>query len=710
MIPHNLPVPEPSPTPPDGARARDLLAGKWTYLLSGVAATALTTEELGRELRDRLDALCSVLAVDPFDAAAVERIGEEVVATGYVGEDGLRRTVEVLGKGLASLPEFQPVDAHADRLALAIGALATGFLTANRRAVFEQQERMQLSLLKAVRDAKWNLKESEARFDEVVTSSASGVLIADPAGLLVRANAAIGEILGRTVAELTGTSLFDLVHPDTVGMLREGMRAVVEGAQDRVRQSQRLLRQDGDVARISLTASLVGDAGDASSHFVVVVEDGTELVLLQNELNRQALHDVLTGLPNRQFFSTHLESAVRRADPAHGLTLMHLDLDALGMVCDSLGRRAGERLLVHVAQRLKSLVAREKAMVARLDGDEFGILVENTATTPDIATIAAAVNRELAEPLYVDGHGLALSTSIGVARGGRDDDPAELLRAADQALRRARTRRRGQWEVFDPERDVAERSTHALAVGMPGAWERGEIAVHYRPVTRLADGGVAGVEAVLRWERPGGPLGHEECLGLAERTGLVLPLGEWLLGGAAGQVHWWRRRNGFASPLTVALTAHQACDADLVPRVVRVLDTAGLPADRLVVGIPSRVARVAEAVDNLSVLAEMGVRTALEDFALGPDDFTAARDLGVRVIRVAKRFTDLGDTANAGYANALTAALRDTGAVVAVCGVTTADQAAWWREAGAELATGPLFGPDDSAAAFQATLAPTSSP
>ncbi|MEV8438238.1 diguanylate cyclase [Actinosynnema sp. NPDC051121] len=688
--PAQAPRPGPQSPSPDSARARDLLARKWTYLLGAVTATALTKDDLERELRARLDELCAVLAADPFDAAAVERIGEAVVATGYAGEDGLRRTVEVLGRGLPALPEFRQAPAH--RMALAIGALATGFLTANRRAVFEQQERLQLSLLKSVRDAKWNLKESEARFDEVVTSSTNGVLIADLDGRLVRANGAIGEILGRTTAELTGANLFDLVHPDTVGMLREAMLAAAEGARDRVRQSQRLLRADGDVARISLTASLVGGEDGASRHFVVVVEDGTELVLLQSELNRQALHDVLTGLPNRQFFSTHLESALRRADPAHGVTLLHLDLDAFAMVCDSRGRRAGERLLTHVAQRLKSVLARERAMVARLDGDEFGILIENTAATPDIATLAAAINRELAEPLYVDGHGLALPASIGVVRGGRDDDPAELLRAADQALRRAGTGRRGQWEVFDPHRDIADRATRELAVGMPGAWERGEITVRYRPVVGLGDGGVAGVEAVLHWERPDAPIAHEQCVELAEQTGLILPLGEWLLATAGRQVHWWRQRNGFASPLTVALTAHQARDADLVPRVVRALQSAGLPASRLVVGIPTRAATVPEVADNLGVLAELGARTALDDFALGPDDFAAGRALGVHVIRVAGRWVDL--RADAGHADALTAALRDTGAVVAVSGVTTADQAAWWRRAGADLATGAYFGPD----------------
>ncbi|MGX7829128.1 putative bifunctional diguanylate cyclase/phosphodiesterase [Actinokineospora sp. 24-640] len=697
--------PCPAPGPRPDSRARALLARKWAYLLSGAAAIPLPKEDLERELGGQLDALCSIVARDPFDAAAVERIGEHVVATGYVGEDGLRRTVEVIGRGLTALPEFQPVDAHADRIARAVGALATGFFTANRRAVLEQQERMQLSLLKAVRDAKWNLKESEARFDEVVTSSASGVMIVGLDGRLVRTNGAVADILGRTAAELTGATLFDLVHPDTVQMLREAMSAVVEGTQDRVRQSQRLLRKDGDIARISLTASLVGDAGDASSHFVVVVEDGTELMLLQSELNRQALHDVLTGLPNRQFFSTHLEGVVRRADPAHGVTLLHLDLDAFGMVCDSLGRRAGERLLVHVAQRLKSVLAREKAMVARFDGDEFGVLVENTATTPGIATIAAAINRELVEPVYVDGHGLALSASIGVVRSvSRDQDPTELLRAADQALRRAKDKRRGQWEVFDPIRDVMDRSAQVLAVGMPGAWERGEITAHYRPVVRLADGGVVGAEAVLHWERPEETVAHERCVELAEKTGLILPLGEWLLSTACGQVGWWKQRNGFASTLTVALTAHQASDADLVPRVVRVLNSTGLRADSVVIGMPMGAVAVPEAADNLGVLGEMGVRTALEDFALGPDDLAAAADLGVHSVRVARRLVDLRTTS--GYAGALLSALRETVTAITVDGITTADQLAWWRDAGADLATGPHFGPAQSAADFHPRLTP----
>ncbi len=408
------------------------------------------------------------------------------------------------------------------------------------------------------------------------------MVLTDVEGKIVRANAAIGGMLGYSAAELTGKELVELVHPDSAEVLRQSMRALVEGCKDRVRQPQRLVRKDGDVARISLTVSLLRDADDQPSHFVTVIEDGTELMLLQSELSRQALHDVLTGLPNRQFFSTHLESALRRADPAYGVTLFQLDLDAFGMVCNSLGRRAGERLLVRFAQRLRMVMAREKAMIARFHADEFGILVENSPGTPEISELVANINDELAEPFYVDGHGLGVSVSVGVVhRPSPTMDPAELLRAAAQTLRRARQLRRGQWQLFDAAADAEEQREQVVAVGMPGAWEGGEIGVCYRPVVRLADETIAAVEGVLRWERPDlEVLPHDRCVELAEPTGLILPLGEWLLRVATRQGQWWRQRIGFGLPLLVGLTAHQVSDAALVTRVRECSTTPGCRRSR----------------------------------------------------------------------------------------------------------------------------------
>ncbi|GLY54678.1 EAL domain-containing protein [Lentzea sp. NBRC 102530] len=667
------------------------LARKWSYKLLGSVAIPLGRDDLDQELALRLDALCSMLHAEPFATTPIEGAGADLATLGHLGKHGLRCTAEVLGKGLLALPEFQPVSQYAERIALAMGALGAGFTAANAESVLAQQESMQRSLLKAVRDANWNLKESEARFNEVVTSSTNGVLIVDLDGGLNTVNEAIGEILGRTPDELVGTPLLDLIEPAFTEMLRDAMTDLAAGVTDRVQQSQRLLREDGESARVTLTASMLRGADGKPNHFVVVVEDGTELELLQSELKRQSLHDPLTGLPNRQFFTTQLETALRKADPEHGITVFHLDLDAFGMLRDSFGGRVVERYLQHVSGRLKALLAGEKVMIARFGGDEFGILLENTASTPRIDTIMKSINADLmSEPTFVDGHGLSASMSAGVVhRPSSDTEPLDVLRSAERSLRRAKKGRRGQWELFHAGQDAEERRDDALAVAMPAAWEDGEITVRYRPVVRLATGTVAGVEAELFWDAPSGQLDHDRCAGLAEQTGLILPLGGWLLKVAGGQAAWWRQREQFDLPLAVRLTAHQASDADLVSRVVEVLDGIGVPPEMLMVSVPGGVLVLPDAVDNLAVLTRMNVLTAIDDFGMGPLDFgLLASDVPVRAVRIARDLV----ASRSPYVAALLPLLRERGVRIAVEGIEDAEQAAWWRDAGADFATGDHFG------------------
>jgi diguanylate cyclase (GGDEF)-like protein/PAS domain S-box-containing protein len=650
----------------------------------------MSQEDLDADLIGRLDELCAVLHEESFTTAPIEDVGADLVTLGHLGRSGLRCTTEVLGKGLLALPEFRQAERYAERIALAMGALGCGFAEANTESVLTQQEGMQRSLLKAVRDANWNLRESEARFNEVVTSSTNGVLIVDLQGRLLRTNAAVGDILGYAQDELIGVPLLDLIAPGFAEMMRNAMAELVDGVVERVSQSQRMLRKDGEAARLTLTASLLRGADDAPAHFVVVVDDGTELALLQGELKRQSLHDVLTGLPNRQFFTTQLEIALRNADPEHGVTVFHLDLDGFGMVCNGFDGRVAERLLQHVAQRLQVLLAGEKAMIARLGGDEFGVLIENTAATPGIGAIMKSINDDLLEPAYVDGRGLAASLSAGVVhRPDPDWEPSEVLRAAERVLRKAKKGRRGQWELLHAGQDAEDRRNDAVAVEMPGAWENGEIVVRYRPVVRLADGEISGVEAVLHWDRPdAGVLEHDRCAELAEATGLILPLGEWLLRVAGGQAAWWRQRGQSDRSLVVRLTAHQSADADLVSRVVGVLEETGLPPDRLMVSMPSAVLPMADAADNFTVLDRIGVLTAIDDFGLGPRDLAWLSELPVRSVLVPPDLTRSQDSRFA----ALVPAVHESGVRICVDGIETADQAKWWTEEGADLAIGAHLG------------------
>ncbi|SMC84249.1 putative bifunctional diguanylate cyclase/phosphodiesterase [Kibdelosporangium aridum] len=690
-------MPDPSrreQQPHDHARDRLILSRKWAYVLHSNVFFTFEQNQLERELAALLDVLCGVVHSEPFDTKPAAEVGSRLVELGCIGDEALPTTMETLGKGLLGLPEFQPVSRFAEPVVLTLGALSSGFTKANRQATLDQQENMKLSLLKAVRDAKWRLRQSEAQFDEVAMSSASGIIITDPDGLLVRTNGAIADILGYTTEELAGRTLFNLVHPDQAVVLRDDYRDLLAGKKERIKQPAHMLRKDGDIARITLSASVLrNDSGPV--HFVTVVEDGTELMLLQGELNRQALHDVLTGLPNRQYFSTNVEIALRRADPTYGVTLFHLDLDAFAMICNGLGRRVGDQLLVSVSQRLRAVVAAEKAMVARFEGDEFGILIENTESTPGVSTIVEDINTELAEPIYVDGHGVAVSASIGVVhRPSGAMDPVELLRAADFTLRRAKAAGRGQWELFHTDQDERDRRTYTLAAAMPGAWETGEIEVVYRPVADLKDGRIAYVEALLRWNRPDiGTLTHNQCVELAEHTGLILPLGEWLLQTASRQAGWWRQRASRPLPLLVGLTPNQSADADLVSRVLRTVDL----ADQLTIGFPVRAMRSPEVVDNLKVLADMGVRTMLDDFGTAPDELASIEDVPVDCVRFARRLVER--QAEAAVDAPLTAALTTlvplvhrSGAKVIVDGVHTESQAQWWRMAGADFVIGDRYG------------------
>jgi EAL domain-containing protein (putative c-di-GMP-specific phosphodiesterase class I) len=283
-------------------------------------------------------------------------------------------------------------------------------------------------------------------------------------------------------------------------------------------------------------------------------------------------------------------------------------------------------------------------------------------------------------------------------------EPLELLRAADFTLRRAKAAGRGQWELFHAEQDANDRRTYTLAAEMPGAWESGQITVVYRPMVDLTDRRLTGVEALLQWDHPAlGALPHGRCVELAEQTGLILPLGEWLLRMASQQAGWWGQRLDL--PLVVSLTPHQSSDADLVARVVRVVEN----PEMLIAGMPAGVLQTPEAADNFRVLADMGVHTVLDDFGTAPDELALVEDLPVQSVRVSNRLVkrQARSAVNAPLSVALMALVplvQRAGAIVTVDGIDTRAQANWWRVVGADVAMGELFGGPSSPGDFASYL------
>ncbi|MDQ3989369.1 MAG: EAL domain-containing protein, partial [Actinomycetota bacterium] len=329
--------------------------------------------------------------------------------------------------------------------------------------------------------------------------------------------------------------------------------------------------------------------------------------------------------------------------------------------------------------------------------------------TPDISALAETINTELAEPLYLDGIGVAATATIGVVqRRVGDPELPELLRDASTTLRRLRGRGKRQWAMFDADTDTAHRAELRLAAAMPGALESGELRVDYQPVVTLESGRVMGVEAVLSWQHPQlGRLPQQRCVQVAEQTGAVHAAGQWLLHTAAEAARSWRQRLGDGvPPLVVNLTPSQAQDPDLVAKIRAVLTQTGLrptelelrvpvPAMRMVTGVLAGEAGE-HAEDNLRVLAELGVRIGLHDFGGGIGALRCLAELPVRTVQVAPSVSQqvAADPSRilSQAVHALVHIVRGEGINVIAFPVDSEEQAACWRWVGANWAVGALFG------------------
>jgi diguanylate cyclase (GGDEF)-like protein len=408
----------------------------------------------------------------------------------------------------------------------------------------------------------------------------------------------------------------------------------------------------------------------------------TELGLLRNELSHQLLHDVLTALPNRQFFTTRLEHVLNTGSPT---TMYHLEVNGLTTIRDGLGWPACTDLLRVVANRLAGALEGEHAMVAHFLSGHFAILVKSTAPAPDPAPVIEEINTALADPAYLDGVAVVMSANIGVVQSPpHKANPVAVLQAADLALRKAKRLGPGRWACLEPGDDDTELR---LAATFQHAWWTDLVRVEFRPRIHLTDGRQAGLDARLRWDHTElGALSHERCVALAERTGFGERLGRWLLDRTAARLRSWPGDQ----PLMVAIPPSQAANPDL-PAVI---DQSGLPADRLQVSVPAHLAAGGPAAHNLTRLAGTGVTIAVHDFGGGAADVMCLSDMPVRTVRLSPALTSRwADRIPAQALRNMITLVHEAGATAAVDDIRTETEADWWRAAGADVATGPVFGP-----------------
>ncbi|WP_249713762.1 putative bifunctional diguanylate cyclase/phosphodiesterase [Rhizomonospora bruguierae] len=360
-------------------------------------------------------------------------------------------------------------------------------------------------------------------------------------------------------------------------------------------------------------------------------------------LRHAALHDRLTGLPNRAMFTHRLERAIAAARPGGRLGVCLIGLDGFTAVNDSLGYRVGDRLLLAVAHRLAAVAADAGHLFARLHGDEFAVLVQRTACTDDAVKVADAVLSALAAPVAVGDHRLPVAASIGVVeRPTAGADATDTMRAADITLRWAKADGGGRWTLFDPERSARDVARYQLSAELPGALDRDEFVLDYQPLVDLGDGAPRGVEALARWRHPRlGTLSPASFIELAEDTGLIVPLGLRLLHRACRQAVRWHRAAARPPFVSVNLAVRQLRHPGLVADVAEVLDRTGLAPHRLQLELTeSAVVGTADgAVATLHGLADLGVRLAIDDFGTGYANLAYLRHLPVHALKLDRAFT-----------------------------------------------------------------------
>ncbi|HEX6678109.1 MAG TPA: EAL domain-containing protein [Actinomycetes bacterium] len=416
-------------------------------------------------------------------------------------------------------------------------------------------------------------------------------------------------------------------------------------------------------------------------------------------IRHQAQHDALTGLPNRVLFTERVDQAMRAGGDQ---AVLFIDLDDFKWVNDSLGHAAGDELLVVVARRLQASV-REGDLAARLGGDEFAVLVREGGIEVG-RMVAARIIAALGQPMQVAGMQLMVQASVGIAAVSEWRDTAELLRNADVAMYDAKERGKGQFRVFEPSMQDRVRDRIGVEAELRRALERDELVLAYQPLIRLSDEEVVGVEALVRWRHPTrGLLAPAFFLPVAEESGLILPLGRWVLREACRQAcDWVAGRDGRPFKVSVNLSARQLHHPDLVDEVVGAIEDAGLDPGALVVEITeSMVLRDHQAVAaKLQVLRGLGVGVALDDFGTGYSSLSHLQHLPVDQIKIDRSFVGGQDH----VVEAVLQLGRTLRLQTVAEGVETRQQAERLRALGCELAQGYHFGKPLEPAAVAALL------